>query len=242
MSEFKSRLRRRLRKLSLKLAVAGREPSERQAFDCPMCGYHGPFKPRFGTVAIRLDAGCPACKSLERHRHIALWLKSEPNRALGDVLHFAPERILKQMLRDAATTYVTTDIQEGLADLVLNIEALDVPDNSYDTIICNHVLEHVDDSRALPEMLRVLRPSGLALLTFPVIASWPTSYEPDGITTDHDRHRHFGQSDHVRFFGWDVVERIKAAGFKLTVLPVTGAEAAAHGIDREQVIFLCEKG
>ncbi len=236
------KLRKRLRKLSLKLARLGREPSDRQDYTCPLCGYEGPFKPRFGTVAIRLDAACAQCGALERHRHIGLWFRDNAHRTWGDILHFAPERQMRKLLQGLGSSYTTAELLEGVADLALNIEAIELPDASYDTIMCNHVLEHVDDAKALPELYRILRPGGQAILTFPLIASWPESYENPDVKTEADRHKHFGQSDHVRYFGWDATARIAAAGFKLTTIVATGQEAVTYGVARGDVIFLCEKG
>ncbi|EBA12997.1 hypothetical protein RCCS2_03909 [Roseobacter sp. CCS2] len=140
-----------------------------------------------------------------------------------------------------STSVTGADITEGRADLVLNIEAMELLDRSFDTIICNHVLEHVDDKKALAEIFRVLSFGGRAVITVPIVPTWEHSFEKEGITRPSDRHLYFGQRDHVRFFGWDLIDRIKAAGFSLTTIPVTGDEAAKHSINRDHVIFLAEK-
>ena len=43
-------------------------------------------------------------------------------------------------------------------------------DNTFDSIWCNHVLEHVvDDQKAMRELLRVPKPGGWAILQVPIL-------------------------------------------------------------------------
>ena len=225
------------RKLALQLAQYGRPENDRQNHDCPLCGYHGPFKPRFSSQDIRLDGYCPQCGSLERHRHLILWLNEGGPKQFGRTLHFAPEACIKDLISSKASDYLTADFAEGRADLKLNIEAIDMDDASVDTVIANHVLEHVDDKKALAELYRILRPGGRAILTFPVISSWPTSYEDPAFVTEAERHRHFGQRDHVRYFGWDCTTRIGDAGFELDIVLANGADSAKYALARGGSIF-----
>ncbi len=78
------------------------------------------------------------------------------------------------------------DIAPGKADRVLNIEAIASPDASYDCVVCSHVLEHVDDKKALSEIYRVLRPGGVALIMLPVIEGWAKTYENPAVTSPED--------------------------------------------------------
>ena len=85
-------------------------------------------------------------------------------------------------------------------------------------ITCFDVLEHVPDDRAaLREIVRVLRPSGWAILQVPCSASSAATYEDDRVTDPVDRDRVFGQEDHVRIYGQDYPERLGAAGFRVEV-------------------------
>jgi len=231
--------RERLAKLFVSMS---RPVAEQQPYTCPLCGYSGLFDPIFGSNALRFDAECPSCQSRERHRFIKLWLVSEaPEEGLGSFLHFAPEPSLEREIRSRCMEYRTADITPGRADLVLNMESIDLPDASVDTIMANHVLEHVDDRKALPELFRILRPGGLALLTTPVTHAWQHSYEDPSITTPEARHRHFGQADHVVFFGSDIDDRIRAAGFDLEKAVADGAQAAKYGLIRGDTIYLARR-
>ncbi len=238
-----SRLSQHRRERLAKLFVAMSRPvGEQQPYACPLCGYSGLFDPIFGSNALRFDSECPACKSRERHRFIKLWMDSDaPADGFGSFLHFAPEPSLEPEIRSRCTEYRTADITPGRADLVLDMEKIDLPDASVDTIMANHVLEHVDDTKALPELLRILRPGGLALLTTPVTYAWQHSYEDPSITTPKERHRHFGQADHVLFFGSDIDDRIRAAGFELDKVVAGGAQAARYALIRGDTIYLARR-
>lgn len=229
------------RQLAMTLADQGRPEAERQSFECPLCGYVGRFNPFFGADAIRFDAHCPQCGSRERHRFIKLWLDRDPRGArFGRLIHFAPERELRPILRDRAEQYQSADI-DGRADLTLNMEEIALERDSVDTIVANHVLEHVDDSKALGEMLRVLRPGGFAILTTPAVYSWADSYEDPAIEAADARYRHFGQADHVRYFGQDVEARIRAAGFDLDVVVAGGADTARYALLRGEALYIATK-
>lgn len=224
------------------LAEQGRPEIERQSYDCPVCGYHGPMNPFFGAKAMRFDAHCPQCNSRERHRFLKLWMDEDPRgAAFGDMVHFAPDAELVDLLRTRSRTYRTADITPGRADPVLDLEKIDLPDESVDTVMANHVLEHVDDRKALAELRRILRPGGLAILTTPVIASWDRSYEDPAIRTPAERFRHYAQEDHVRYFGRDIEDRIRATGLVLEMITADGARAARYALIPGDTIFLATR-
>ena len=207
---------------------------------CNICGYQGRFqsagRPR------RIDARCPRCSSAERYRLLALWLdRHGGNLRKAHVLHFAPEAGLASLLKTRVGRYQSADIAPGRADLVLNIEAIAAPESSYDCVVCSHVLEHVDDAKALSEIFRVLRPAGVALIMLPVIEGWATTYENPNVKSPEDRKRHYGQSDHVRYYGADVRDRIRAAGFVLDEFTAEGADVLAYALQRGEKVFIATK-
>jgi SAM-dependent methyltransferase len=214
--------------------------ARRYSFECPNCGYHGPFA--HAGSPIRLHSVCMRCTSRERHRLVKLWLDRNAETVLGkSVLHFAPEQAMRPIIERLAATYLTADIEPGRADKVLNIERIDELSETYDFIVCSHVLEHVDDARALREMHRILRPGGTALLMTPVVEGWDETYENPAIESERDRTLHFGQEDHVRYYGADIRERIRNAGFSLREFSSSGAECARYALMPGERIFLAER-
>lgn len=207
---------------------------------CNICGYEGYFGP--AGRGRRVDAKCPRCKSAERYRLFKLWLDRNPERLHGaDVLHFAPEKSMTALIRPLAKTYKTGDIQPGRADLVLNIEKMDLPDRAFDCVVCSHVLEHVDDTKALAEIHRVLKPGGIAIIMIPVVEGWPETYENTAVKTNDERTIHFGQYDHVRFYGADVRARIRDAGFALSEFTAGGADVVRYGLLPGEKVFIAAK-
>jgi Methyltransferase domain len=204
--------------------------------DCNCCGYRGFFGP-YGWP-MRPEAQCPKCGSLERHRLFKFWFDSHENQITDRrLLHFAPEATISALLRPLAAEYVTADISPG-ADLRIDIEDMALPNDRFDVIVCSHVLEHVNDRAALAEMKRVLAPNGLALLMIPIIEGWPTTYEDPSVSDRRGRAVHYGQEDHVRYFGADFRDRVRRAGFALAEVTATGPLSVKYGLYRGEKLFL----
>lgn len=207
---------------------------------CSCCGTVSSF--RIHGFPPRLNARCSKCGSLERHRLVVLYLQRNPDLLTSrDVLHFAPEDTVREYVTERAGRYTAGDLNPSDGDLRLNIEEIDLPDNSVDTIICSHILEHVDDHAALKEIFRILRPGGTALLLFPLIEGWETTFEDPSIVAPEERLRFFGQEDHVRFFGRDARDRIRNAGFKLSEFTAVEPDVQEYGLRRGEKIFVSEK-
>jgi SAM-dependent methyltransferase len=206
---------------------------------CNICGYQGYFR-GFGWP-LRPEAQCPKCESLERHRLFALWLANN-SEAISNarVLHFAPEHAIRSLVKPLAKEYVTADLMPGAADLAMDIENMsNIPDASFDAILCFHVLEHVnDDRRAFSELRRVLSQNGIALLMTEVIEGWQKTYEDSSIIDAYLRHAHFGQEDHVRMYGADFRQRVADAGFSLQELTAEEPLVLRHGIGRADKLFI----
>jgi SAM-dependent methyltransferase len=205
--------------------------------NCNLCGYTGPFRtyghsPRYGVQ-------CPSCGSLERHRLVKMWLDANQGLVKNkSFLHFAPESVIKKLVKSYVGDYKSADLHPGRADLVLNIEAIALPDNSVDIIMCSHVLEHVDDAKALAEFKRILRPDGLALVLIPLVEGWDKTYENPNVKTEAERIAHFGQNDHVRFYGRDVRERFAKAGFAYEEFTAVEPHVLNHRLLRGEKIFI----
>lgn len=204
---------------------------------CPLCDMTGFFF-SYGAPP-RLDALCGHCGSLERQRQMALWLKRNEAEWTGRrVLHFAPDVAIRKLMEPLAADYIGADIVAAPGCRVMSIEQMDLPDGSVDVIVCSHVLEHVDDRRALTEMWRVLAYGGVALIMVPVVHGWPTTYENDDIRSPLERRLHFGQDDHVRFYGDDIDDRITAVGFDLSKETAQEPDVLRHGLTRGETIYV----
>ncbi len=184
--------------------------------ECPVCGKHfRKFLP-YGYGKAMDNRLCPYCLSLERHRLIWLYLKQRSNffEAPLKVLHFAPEQpFLKRFKALKNLDYTTADLDSPIADLHLDVANIDLPDDQYDVVICNHVLEHVNDvNKAFSEIKRILKPGGWAILMVPINPDVDT-WEDPSITDPEERKRCFGQYDHVRQFGRDYAQVLEKAGF-----------------------------
>ena len=186
------------------------------AVECPCCeSTFARFLPHRG----RAQAKCPRCGALERHR--ALWLFLERETDLferpGAMLHIAPEyAFLRRLSGVEGLRYVTGDFDSPLAEHRLDVMDLPFADGSFDFLMCNHVLEHVADDRvALAEIQRVLRPGGWAVLMCPVDRRRAATLEDPSAVSPEDRHRVFGQADHVRLYGRDYADRLADAGFSV---------------------------
>lgn len=171
----------------------------------------------YGRINPRPNALCPHCLSLERHRLIWMYLQQETNffKTPLQVLHVAPEVcFMKRFEKQHGVRYITTDIESPLAKVKADIHQLPFADNTFDAVLCNHVLEHVaDDIQAMREIKRVLKPGGWAILQVPFFSPVPeTTFEDNTITDKREREKIFGQDDHVRKYGQDYASRINASG------------------------------
>lgn len=207
---------------------------------CPLCGYHGKFH-AFG-VPLVLDVMCARCDSLDRHRLFALM--DDRHQILSGVksmLHFAPEDILRKKFRQRFAQYRAVDLVRADVDFNCNIEDTLLPRNSIDAVFASHILEHVDDRKAIAELFRILKPRGRLIAMVPIIEAWEETYENSEVTSESERDLHFGQYDHVRFYGRDFPQRLEAAGFDVTAYMATPRECVEYGLQRGEKVFVATK-
>ena len=168
---------------------------------------------------------CPVCKSTYRHRLVWLYLnnlKIWKNHL--SVLHIAPEEMIARKLRRLKQIkYITGDTNPGryrhyTSAIRLDITHLPFEDDTFDVIICNHVLEHIsDDRQAMNELFRVLKPEGFSMVQVPISEVLEKTFEDKTVLTEEERLKHFGQKDHIRIYGKDYFKRLTSSGFKVTV-------------------------
>ena len=212
---------------------------------CPCCGIklrafvagsYQDYPTRMDSMRYehtRQDVLCPACKSLPRHRILASWFEDHKEMLKSaDILYFAQDNSEALWLKRNNISYTTADLYRD-ADLKLDIQETGLPDESYDVIICNHVLEHVDNFRiALKEMFRILRNGGSFICSFPMDPKINLLDEDPSVQTAEERLRRFGQHDHKRIFGMNAdcfltevgfaVEKIDGTDYPEEILPVVG--------------------
>ncbi len=177
---------------------------------CPIC------QRRFARFMRRgINLMCVGCRSYARHRLMMLYIQRETDlmRRPGRVLHLAPEPGLHAALSAAPTVdYVTADLEPG-PHVQVQADARDLPfgDDSFDVIVCSHVLEHIpEDVTVAHEMARVLTQDGVALIQVPADPNLETTHETFA-PTPADREREFGQHDHVRLYAPDIADRLGRA-------------------------------
>lgn len=205
----------------------------------------------YGYGTQRNNVLSPSTLSLERHRLLWLYLNEETDfftsKEKKKVLHFAPEQAFYKLFRNQKNIhYTTTDLFSPLADVKADICNLPFEDNQYDFIFCNHVLEHIpDDTKAMQELYRVLKPGGIAILQIPQDLSRANTFSDDSITDQKERTKIFGQYDHVRIYGRDYFDKLRSIGFKVTEEDYTTKIASGlvekYCLAKGEVIPVCSK-
>ena len=222
---------------------------------CPLCGCQRRRFLPYGYVTSRENALCPNCLSLERHRLLWLWLLRESDigrgaMALPKMLHIAPEvalmRKFKKMYASTPDRYITADLESPLADMHFDVQQIPLEDESFDAIICNHIMEHVEDDRkALKELYRIMRRGGWGVILSPVEQEREKTFEDDTITDKAERTRIFGQYDHRRIYGRDYAERLREAGFEVYDIDykneLSKAEQELYALPADHLYIVCKQ-
>ncbi|EZP68324.1 Glycosyl transferase [Sphingomonas paucimobilis] len=193
---------------------------------CPACGKAVVGFFRYGGNA---EWGCPDCGASPRERLMNHLIATNVLRVPveGAILHMAPNEGSLVRRFSAASDYVPADLDPGRysvpgmrqVDLMALAEA-----DRYDLFYASHVMEHVpDDHHVLRNIWRALKPGGEAWLIVPL---WDKPTEDGSFDIPpRERERRFGQWDHVRQYGPDFADRIRAAGFDLEEIDASGIDA-----------------
>lgn len=186
----------------------------------------------YGYGKQRPNALAPGSLSLERHRLLWLYLKNDTNFFTDHlkVLHIAPEQaFLKRFKKLKNLDYITADLYSPLADIKADITNLPFKNEEFDVVICNHVLEHIEnDTKAMQELYRVLKKGGWGIFQIPQDLERAVTYEDANIIDPKERTIHFGQYDHVRVYGRDYFDKLSQVGF--TVTPIDYSERMSTGL------------
>ena len=205
----------------------------------------------YGYGTQRENALSPSTLSLERHRLMWLFLQDETDffssKKTLKVLHIAPEQCFLDIFRKQKNLdYTTSDLESPIADVKADICDLPFDDNSYDIIFCNHVLEHIpDDKKAMQELYRVLKPNGMGIFQIPQDLNRKTTFEDNTIIDKKERAKIFGQYDHVRVYGQDYFNKLRAIGFTVNEVDYTKKIApeklARFALMKGEILPVCYK-
>jgi len=203
----------------------------------------------YGYGRQRANVLAPGTLSLERHRLLWLWLSRETDffTQQRSLLHFAPEQAFYQRFKKMPNlAYLTTDLLSPLADVKADICNLPFENDRFDLIFCNHVLEHIpNDRQAMRELYRVMKPGGMGIFQVPQDLNRATTFTDDSITDPAERARIFGQYDHVRVYGRDYFDLLRAVGFEVEAVDYTAqlpvADVQRFGLAPGELLPVCRK-
>lgn len=218
-------------------------------YTCPCCGWKLRAFTRGGaSMRTRHHGYCPRCNSKARHRRDWLYLRDRTDlfSASLRLLHISPKYSLSRRLsRMDNLRYVAGDLEHRPhVSMRFDVSTLPLRSGTFDCAVCIHVLEHVErDRHAIAEIYRVLKPGGWALITVPVRLDQPT-FEDATIMSPEGRMRAFGETDHVRFYGSDFVDRLESCGFTVEIDRAESLDEATkdrYGLLEDENVFFCRK-
>ena len=204
----------------------------------------------YGRLRTRVNALSPSTLSLERHRALWVYIKEYTGFFTEHIkmLHLAPEYCyIKRFKSMKNLDYVSGDLNSPWADYHFDVHSIPFEENSFDMLMANHLLEHVDDDyKVLDEFFRVLKPGGWGVLQVPVDWNNPNTEEDKSITDSVERERLYWQSDHVRLYGYkNYPDRLRGAGFDVEIFDMKnqlGEERySKYCLGEERWIFIIRK-
>lgn len=197
------------------------------------------------------NCNCPFCLSNDRERLYMLYLSlyfAKHREKQYQILDFAPsESFSRAIKKNGCVEYTSADYLREDFDLKLDVCNMNgITNDSYDIVICSHILEHVaNPNKALSELKRVLKPGGFAIIMVPLFWDVKETIEDTDFNTDELRRKYYGQSDHVCLFAKeDFVKRIIEAGFTIEQLDVSFFESndtKKYAIADNSILYVCHK-
>lgn len=235
----------KIRLLFLRAKYAGKK------VECPCC------KSRFREFAPfgnnrRKNAWCPVCESLERHRLLWMYFENRTNlyHAKLKLLHISPETVFFHRFKKMPNLeYHPADIYPHLypkGTTYLDILNHEIPDESFDVIICNHVFQYIEeDKKAMSSVFKMLKKGGWGIMQVPIDTTRKVTYEDNTITDPLEREKVFGLKEHVRYYSYDYADKLREAGFTVQVDDYTAAfsdqENFKYGFWKGDAVYYCTK-
>lgn len=231
-------------------------------FYCPLCETSfGKLKDNVGFYYLRgelldhytANANCPKCNSGIRHRFLLTFLINKHiDMASKKILHFAPEPgIARFLLKQPGIDYMAADIDPQGYPREFNAKKVDITaipfsKDSFDGVVCCHVLEHIKDDRlACQELYRVIKAGGWAIVSLPIYGE--TTFEDASLNAE-GRMKMYGIDQHMRLNGLDFRQKLEAAGFKVMTVSIDDVpgnyvdrSATSPHINSDKYLFYCEK-
>ena len=218
------------------LAVRAQRRLERTLFplgnavECPFCDWTGW---RFLSAGLynRPNRLCPRCGSLERYRMLPLLLQRRfAGRAGLRLLELAPKPCFTAHCLRTGWRYTSSDLMSPHAMVRGDLRGMPFATGSFDVIVCFHVMEHIHEDRAaFAEIARLLAPAGVAIVCVPLRGATTQEGAPRS-----EWERLYGQDDHVRYYGMDIVDRMSASGLAVECIDTLGyftpAELDRHAL------------
>lgn len=204
-------------------------------FYCNCCNNYVPYMTNIGYKAMVFEkkkivgggfreyAKCPYCESVDRNRWVEYVLENKTDiyrNSEAKILHFAPEDMIENKLRNGHPNYISADIRP-IADVIEDITAISFDEHEFDYIICNHIMQDVlDDTKAFFELKRCIKEEGKIVFSVPICWDQET-YENPEYNTEEERLQFYGQKEHVRIYGNDLKKRLDGYGLDITIYRVS---------------------
>ncbi|CAN7237784.1 class I SAM-dependent methyltransferase [Rhizobium sp. LjRoot254] len=158
-------------------------------------GKHGRITPE-GYVAIAFSESvvCPVCRINARMRFACEQLRGYTEKTANPKIYLTEKKthLFQSLLANGfdcvgsewlGADKVPGETYDGIEHQ--DVHALTFPDNTFDVVMSLDVLEHVNTpGEAISELLRVLKPDGLGIVTFPFFAETDKSVVRSRIAPD----------------------------------------------------------
>ena len=151
--------------------------------------------------------------SFQRHRLLKLWWDSHQSHFKNArILRFGPGNDIEKLVRE-------------------------LPNETFDLVICLHVLERINDRGTLRELHRILSKTGILVAMAQTMDRGQMSYEDPTISDPKAGLVHFSQRDPVGIHGADFRKRVLDTNFSVEEFTPTVPDALLPG----EKVFVCRK-